>query len=623
MPETALDPATRRLYSDILRAPPGLVFDAALATTYSLDFETALTIPATLAFQAAEARSELLDTPLALLEGLERLADRIAIFCEAGRIKAVPKHPNRLTALLEDTITEVLAPQGGAFHPKLWVLRFIAPDDPSKVVLRLAILSRNLTTDQSWDLSLVLDGTPAPEPDDNTALIALITALPGMAPRSTTPRRNRDLVASFASALAQVRWARPEGVRRIDFHVNGLGTAPWRPSPYRGLTVISPFVSAEALERLTQGLAPEAARLVSRAEELARIPAPVLARFGKVLVLDDLAETEDGEESEAEETCRADQPPRRGLHAKAFVTEHHSSTEITMGSGNATNAALLSGANVEVFATLTGPSRTLGSCEDQLDAKAALGRFLTEYQPVDLPETASSDAAEKRLEQLRGQIVRAGLRLCCVLEAGERVALKLASAATVVPPEGLEMRLWPLMAGAAQGTKLARIDPAPQPLGALALPDVTRWLGVRLSDVETGLNLDFSLGTRLEDLPEGRDAAILRAMIADRGAFLRYLQLLLSDPETAAQAFLNASRAGAARAAFGSFCEVPLLEAMVRALSGEGSALADVERLVTRLEGACDDTGAPLIPPEFLTLWASFRSLRQTSTRANRKAARR
>ena len=220
MPErTALDPATRRLYSDILRAPQGHVFDAAVATTFSLDFETALTVPATLAFQAAEARAQLLDTPLALLEGLERLASRIAIFCEAGRIAAAPKSPNRLTALLEDTITEVVAPKGGAFHPKLWLVRFAAPGSE---VLRLAILSRNLTTDQSWDLSLVLDGKADAAPDDNAPLIALLKALPDLAPRGATPKRNRALVASLAESLAQVKWERPEGIRKISFHVNGL-----------------------------------------------------------------------------------------------------------------------------------------------------------------------------------------------------------------------------------------------------------------------------------------------------------------------------------------------------------------------------------------------------------------
>lgn len=150
----ALDPENRALYAEILRAPAGYDLDAAVATTYTLDFETALVVPATLAFHAAENRQETLDTPLALLEGLERLSERIAIFCEAGRIKAIPKGANRLTALLEDTVTEVTAPRGGAFHPKLWLLRFTPIGDLGQPRLKLALLSRNLTTDASWDLSL-------------------------------------------------------------------------------------------------------------------------------------------------------------------------------------------------------------------------------------------------------------------------------------------------------------------------------------------------------------------------------------------------------------------------------------------------------------------------------------
>lgn len=40
-----LDPETRVLYGDSLQPPPGYVFDAAVATTFSLDFETALAAP--------------------------------------------------------------------------------------------------------------------------------------------------------------------------------------------------------------------------------------------------------------------------------------------------------------------------------------------------------------------------------------------------------------------------------------------------------------------------------------------------------------------------------------------------------------------------------------------------
>ena len=70
--------------------PPEPFFDSGVATTFTLDIETALAIPVTLALFASEDRDQLLKSPLALLEGLERTADRLAIFCEAGRIQAQP-----------------------------------------------------------------------------------------------------------------------------------------------------------------------------------------------------------------------------------------------------------------------------------------------------------------------------------------------------------------------------------------------------------------------------------------------------------------------------------------------------------------------------------------------------
>lgn len=53
--KTALDPENRALYGEILRAPAGYALDQALATTYTLDFETALVIPATLAFHGVRS----------------------------------------------------------------------------------------------------------------------------------------------------------------------------------------------------------------------------------------------------------------------------------------------------------------------------------------------------------------------------------------------------------------------------------------------------------------------------------------------------------------------------------------------------------------------------------------
>lgn len=55
--DSPLDPENRALYGEILRAPTGYEVDMALATTYSLDFETALVIPATMAFRCPSVES--------------------------------------------------------------------------------------------------------------------------------------------------------------------------------------------------------------------------------------------------------------------------------------------------------------------------------------------------------------------------------------------------------------------------------------------------------------------------------------------------------------------------------------------------------------------------------------
>jgi hypothetical protein len=154
------------------------------------------------------------------------------------------------------------------------------------------------------------------------------------------------------------------------------------------------------------------------------------------------------------------------------------------------------------------------------------------------------------------------------------------------------------------------LDPAPgaeTPLGTLALRDVTRWIGLRLTDAETGAAQTFSLGTTILGLPEGRNAEILRAVVANRDAFLRYLRLLLADLADPGTLFgRGRGEGGAGRQ---SAEDMALLEDMVRALSGDARQLRDVERLVARLGPGTGPDGAPIVPPDFLALWETFREV--------------
>ncbi len=107
-----LDPETRSHTLEILRPPQGYELDRAIATTFSLDLLALLTAP--LAFTLFDWEDEVGRTtndPLAILESLRRYADRISIFCQAGRI-AVPK-THQLFSYLEDSIFQVTARRPG------------------------------------------------------------------------------------------------------------------------------------------------------------------------------------------------------------------------------------------------------------------------------------------------------------------------------------------------------------------------------------------------------------------------------------------------------------------------------------------------------------------------------
>lgn len=605
MPDkAALGPENRALYGEILRAPMGYEIDVALATTYTLDFETALVIPSTLAFHAAENRQQTLDTPLALLEGLERLSTQIAIFCEAGRIKAVPKAANRLTALLEDMVTEVAAPRGGAFHPKLWVLRFTPTGGQGQPRLRLALLSRNLTTDTSWDLSLCLDGVPGDAPlAANVPLVELVDALPGLFSGRETPVQAREIAERIAADVATANWDLPENIRNISFAVNGLSDQVWFPRIGNTLGIISPFMTDSALNRLARNIAPENASLLGREEEMALLRHETLERFGQVMVLDGMAETEDGEETEEMDRSSV---PARGLHAKAFITERYSSTEITLGSGNATAPALLGGENVEIFATLSGYTRHLGTVKEQFSPER-LGRYLREFIPLTPPSGSSEEAAD-RLDEVRRKLAKACPSLHCTQEDEGRVALRLSASHPVILPEGIAMRLWPLVMGSNNGIDLVQIDEQPRLLGRFTLKDITRWIGVRILDEETRLEQIFTLGTELIGLPEARNAEILRSIIENREKFLQYIQLLLGDVSDATKALFAAGTGGSFSGVFSNNLDAPILEDMVRALSGDSRQLRDIERLVARLSDT--ETGeSEVIPPEFLALWRIFQKV--------------
>lgn len=601
----SLDPETRVLYGDSLQPPPGYVFDAAVATTFSLDFETALAAPVSLALFAAENRDDILTHPLALLEGAERIAGRLVVYADAGHLHAQGRPHSRLCSLLERIIVEVAAPRGGAFHPKLWALRYrpIRAGDPT--LLRLLILSRNLTRDRSWDISLRLDGKLTRRVDaENRPLFDLVSSLPDLAVTEVS-QDARELTNSVAQDLRRAEWTLPERFDEVRFAVNGFSNKVWQPGPCARLGIISPFCDGQALE-LLRNLSRTEPRLLSRPDVLACIDADALERFEQVAVLDEMAASEDGEEDASPNAIQ-------GLHAKAFIAEVSWDTVLTVGSGNATRPALISGNNVELFASLKGKRSKVGSVDDIMGEKG-FGRLTRTYERSELaPVDAATKSAELRLDEARRALCRGGIRLRCERiedqdsEALWRVWLIPVDPITLAGVASLS--IWPITRGdghARDGLAALREGVAVD-LGAMPLVDLTRFLAFRL-EAEDGLaSALFSTGLVMDGLPSERHAAILRWVIDSRGAFFRYLRLLLSELGDPFGAALAAQEGGGGGGWEAAADDAPLLEDMVRALCRGGERLHAIERLMTRLEAGGEDPVGNPIPPEFRTLWEAFR----------------
>ena len=215
-----LAPDNRALLLDALRPPAGHLLDHAVATTFTLDLETALMVP--LAFAGFQFDEQ--PDPIEVMESLRGMSERFDVFHQAGAISS-GTWPSDLLALLEDVVHGVRQPRPGhIFHPKVWVLRFA--DKSGQPHFRLLVLSRNLTNDRSWDTLLWLDGQVGEQrKESNAPLTRFINALSGLTV-THLPQARQAKLAALAEELSWVNWERPDGVREVRFHPIGLPDSP-------------------------------------------------------------------------------------------------------------------------------------------------------------------------------------------------------------------------------------------------------------------------------------------------------------------------------------------------------------------------------------------------------------
>ena len=414
-------------------------------------------------------------------------------------------------------------------------------------------------------------------------------------------------MGDLTRTLAGARFAAPDGFDDLRFHALGLSRARSSRDPLprnaTRLLIVSPFLSAQRL----RGLPVQGSKLtvVSRPEQLDVALAPTDGVRAYELAPDLNEATDAVIDNEHGGTEPADSP-LHGLHAKIYVADTPGGTRVFTGSANATVAAFKQ--NVEVLLEMhaSGQAASVAAwlAPGPRDAAGKVTRRRFRDLLVD-HEWAAPQAVETELGALLDQLQREIAKIPVTVDVGEPAAgtYRVAYRSTqewLLPP-GVTATARPLSLGEATACP---VDSG-EPLNAeftVTLAGLTAFLVVQLTDGDDERR--FVLVGEMRGAPPDRLARLLAENLADTERLVRFLLLILLDPDefplAAARVF------GAASTEWNSdrIDTAPLLETMVRALVRRSHRLDDIDRILAELR----DTG--VVPDELQQLWASISAAR-------------
>lgn len=597
------------LLLDAFRPPQGMEIDAVVGTTFTLDLTALLTIPVAASFDAITYGPE----PADLLETIRRYAERTVLFCQAGAV-SVPSHYRTAHTLIEDTVVEVKKPDGGIFHPKVWIVRF--SDAEGAPHHRVLVMSRNLTFDKAWDVIVRLDEDPGEGMEmDSTGIVGFLDSLPPSAVRELSDRQ-RDLVTSLSSSLARARLVVPPPFTSGRFVplIDGFRQTPFR-KRYDAALAVSPFLTGDAVKSFFK---PNAKRkvIVSRPaaldaqasllrglHEIYRIKDTLLDAQEDLEAFDSMSEAGD---TETTEDIALAAPGMRGLHAKFYVQDHGASATMWLGSANLTGGAF--GANVDILVELTGAKEYVGV--DRVINKR--GRkddlsWIVEAHPLPEHDNAESDPEEwiSPIESHAYDI--ASKRLTITYSLGEERDGGPWTAELVVgdleehPDVAVSAR--PLSLLAARSVKLSsgRVQ-----WNGLLEEEITPFIVVTLK--ADGSTRNMLVRADIVGDPPSRRRSVIAQAIKSPEDFLRYLATLLGV--TGASGRGNGSDEGGVFGGWGGDIHVDrVLEDLLTTVSRNPTRLESLNQTLTALKQ--DERFGDVVPPEFNALWEALYEARK------------
>lgn len=593
-------------YNIILMPPEGYRLDKAIGTTYSLDLE-ALTAAAICLGLSEETDSKLMQNPISMLNALQKVSDRIILFCEAGQIK-VPSKPTALSVLLEKMVVEVALPKDRklgrypAFHPKTWVLSYVNKDGDKKY--RFVVMSRNLTFDRSWDVSFSMDSSRMVRQKKKTKpIINFLDFLSGSVSNNVKDAgKKRTLIRNMQAELADVSFSLNSKEFGENFEILplGIGKNTYQmsedvlfctdrnsaDSTFHELVVMSPFLSESVIADFNiaeRGLSDSKRTLITRRSELSKLKAMDTDNFTIYVLKDEIVDGEDAISDEMTDKMKQD------IHAKLYIRRKYADVDLYLGSMNASYSAI--NKNVEMMLWLGTKNKYLNGekfledifCGPEEDVKNPFEK-VTVMDAVQYIDGDNKNALEQKIKEL----CRAK-RTATITEDNYgkyNVTVEFPGVTSdnsiIVSPFNSKQK----------HTLCEQIEFTD--LEILQLSEFYELIAKEGTDEIHRIIMIPTIG-----FPEDRESAVVNSIVKDRASFVEYIAFVLGDDYLASM--LENKQIGESGIFQHSNDAMPALyEKMLKTSAEEPERLRDIGYVLKMV------TDKEIIPDEFRVLYDTF-----------------
>lgn len=583
-------------YGQLLMPPVGYSLVRAVGTTYSLDFETLMSVCIALGIQES-TDSSLTKNPFALLKSLQELSEKLLIFCEAGQIAPMPPEQSPLLLMLDKMIVPVklkaIKDKGTpSFHPKTWTLQY--EDAEGNQYFRFIVLSQNLTFDRSWDVAVSLDGklTRARHKSSYPIVDFLVYLKDKTLEGVSMKAAKKKILNALIQSLPYVKFSL-EDKRFLDFEIIplGIGTVDFDKDPlmtntFHDLLIMSPFLSSGVMQTFDKRshLKNDNRHLITRTTELHKI-AGKLDSFKVFTMKDSVVE---GEEylSDDEQT----KIQQEDIHAKMYLMTKDSHSTLYVGSMNASENGLHR--NVEMLLKLSAQRRYLSLDQIEADLFGPDEKW-NPFEEIDL-STVDNEATEK---DERDELERAIKRIC-------RIKAKAA-----VESSGDGYKVTILLECPRSGFPNVDIAPArtvrTQPLAevvafdGLSALELTELYRITVKGKTESITRMMLIPT---EMPLNRDDMVVRSILKDKRAFVDYLAFILGDDYVlSALEMEQATTSNSDKEQHSNEDGLPAIyEKMLKIAYSEPKRLKEIRHVMNQIAD-CD-----IIPDEFRQLYETF-----------------